>query len=227
MMKKTFLAAFAVILTLPSSADRILSPVEIGDTSRVVDLDEVIVISQPKESARLRQQPVASSLFVADDMNRLSVTDLSSLSAYVPSFTMPTYGSRLTSSIYMRGTGSRMNAAAPSVPVYYDNIPLMSKSAFNSHFYMLDRVDVLRGPQATLYGMNSEGGLVRIYSKNPMNYQGTDVNLGLASGFQRRVELAHYHRPSTRFAFSVAGFYSGRHLVKGMMRCRRQVPSCA
>ena len=74
---------------------------------------------------------------------------------------------------------------------------------------MLDRVDVLRGPQGTLYGQNTEGGLVRIYSKNPMNYQGTDVRLGIGTGLYSNVEVAHYHRPSEKLAFSVAGFYSG------------------
>jgi outer membrane receptor protein involved in Fe transport len=85
----------------------------------------------------------------------------------------------------------------------------MSKSAFNNHFYMLDRVDVLRGPQGSLYGMNTEGGLVRMYSKNPINYQGTDIKLGIGTGLYSNVEVAHYHRPSEKLAFSVAGFYSG------------------
>jgi outer membrane receptor protein involved in Fe transport len=74
---------------------------------------------------------------------------------------------------------------------------------------MLDRVDVLRGPQGSLYGMNTEGGLVRMYSKNPMNYQGTDIKLGIGTGLYSNVEVAHYHRPSEKLAFSVAGFYSG------------------
>jgi outer membrane receptor protein involved in Fe transport len=121
---------------------------------------------------------------------------------------MPSYGARLTSSMYVRGIGSRINS--PAVGIYYDNIPLMSKAAFNNHFYMLDRVDVLRGPQGTLYGQNTEGGLVRVYSKNPMNYQGTDVRLGIGTGLWRNVEVAHYHRPSDKLAFTVAGFYSGQ-----------------
>lgn len=202
---------FGVLLCLPimAMASR-KTPVEMGDTSRVVNLDEVVIVSQPKEQTFLRFQPLSSSIFDAGEMNKLQIHDLRELASYVPSFAMPQYGSRLTSSIYMRGTGSRINAAAHSVPVYYDNIPLMTKSAFNSHFYMLDRVDVLRGPQATLYGLNSEGGLVRIYSKNPMNYQGTDINLSLGSAFQRRAEVAHFHRPNDNFAFSVAGFYLGQ-----------------
>ncbi len=177
------------------------------DSSKVVDLDEVVVVSQPKEQVRLRLQPVSSNVFGSEQQQQLNVRDLSQLSQYVPSFVMPSYGSRLTSSMYVRGIGSRINN--PAVGVYYDNIPLMSKSAFNNHFYMLDRVDVLRGPQGTLYGQNTEGGLVRIYSKNPMNYQGTDVRLGIGTGLYSNVEVAHYHRPSEKLAFSVAGFYSG------------------
>ena len=178
-----------------------------SDSSRVVDLDEVVVVSQPKEQVRLRLQPVSSSVFGDSQLQQLNVHDLSQLSQFVPSFVMPQYGSRLTSSIYVRGIGSRINS--PAVGVYYDNIPLMSKSAFNNHFYMLDRVDILRGPQGTLYGQNTEGGLVRVYSKNPMNYQGTDIRLGIGTGLWRNVEVAHHHRPSEKLAFTVAGFYSG------------------
>ena len=177
------------------------------DSSKVVDLDEVVVVSQPKEQVRLRLQPVSSNVFGSEQLQQLNVHDLSQLSQYVPSFVMPSYGSRLTSSMYVRGIGSRINN--PAVGVYYDNIPLMSKSAFNNHFYMLDRVDVLRGPQGTLYGQNTEGGLVRMYSKNPINYQGTDIRLGIGTGLYSNMEVAHYHRPSEKLAWTIAGFYNG------------------
>ena len=180
----------------------------ITDTSRVVDLDEVVVVAQPKEQVRLRLQPVSSNVFGSEQLQQLNVRDLSQLSQYVPSFVMPSYGSRLTSSMYVRGIGSRVNS--PAVGLYYDNIPLMSKAAFNNHFYMLDRVDILRGPQGSLYGQNTEGGLVRIYSKDPMRYQGTDIRLGIGNGLWRNVEVAHYHRSSEKLAFTVAGFYSGQ-----------------
>ena len=187
--------------------------IAVNDTSKVVDLDEVVVVAQPKEQVRLRLQPLSSNVFGSAQMQQLNVRDLSQLSQYVPSFVMPSYGSRYTSSMYVRGIGSRINN--PAVGVYYDNIPLMSKAAFNNHFYMLDRVDVLRGPQGTLYGQNTEGGLVRIYSKNPMNYQGTDIRLGIGTGLFTNAEVAHYHRPSDKLAFSVAGFYSG---LKGFFK---------
>ena len=202
-----------VLLALGGQLSAIAAPLRsldteaLSDSSKVVDLDEVVVVSQPKEQVRLRLQPVSSNVFGSEQLKQLNVHDLSQLSQYVPSFVMPSYGSRLTSSMYVRGIGSRINN--PAVGVYYDNIPLMSKSAFNNHFYMLDRVDILRGPQGTLYGQNTEGGLVRIYSKDPMKYQGTDIRLGIGTGLYSNVEVAHHHRPSEHLAFTVAGFYSG------------------
>ena len=174
-MKKILFLGALQALFLPAMAEN-----ELNDSSRVHDLDEITVVSQPKESFRLRQQPLSSSVFSRADIERLQIRDLRDLSAFVPSFTMPNYGSRYTSSMYVRGIGSRINN--PAVGVYYDNIPLMSKAAFNNHFYMLDRVDILRGPQGTLYGQNTEGGLVRIYSKDPFHEQGTDVQLSLGTG---------------------------------------------
>ena len=201
-MKKEFIAGALLLIPYISHA------IEVNDSSKVIDLDEVVVVAQPKEDRLLRQQPMSSTVMTQSEMQLLQVRELSTLSQYVPSFNMPQYGSRLTSSMYIRGIGSRVNNTA--VGIYYDHIPLMSKSAFNTHFYMLDRVDVLRGPQGTLYGANTEGGIVRIYSKNPMSYQGTDVNLSLASGWHRKAEVAHYHRPSDKLAFMVAGFYQGQ-----------------
>lgn len=177
------------------------------DTSRVVDLDEVVVVAQPKEGFALRRQPLASTVVTEREMLRTGADALTLLAQHVPSFAVPQYGARLTSSMYVRGIGSRINN--PAVGVYYDNIPLMSKSAFNTHFTMVDRADVLRGPQSTLYGQNTEGGLVRLYSKNPMNYQGTDLRLGLGTGLYSDLEVAHHHRPSERLAFSVAAYYTG------------------
>lgn len=204
----SLLTAFMPVNIFASGGNNMETTVVPADSSKVVDLDEVVIVAQPKEVSGLRSMPVSSSVFTGHELRQLGVTDLSGLSDYVPSFCMPAYGSRLTSSMYIRGIGSR--SGSPAVGVYYDGMPLMSKSAFNSHFYQIDRVDVLRGPQGTLYGMNSEGGLVRIYSKNPLNYQGTDLRLGIGTGLYSNVEVAHYHRPSARLAFSTAGYYSGQ-----------------
>ncbi len=203
-MKKALLFALAFCSTLSIMAENIQ---ELSDSSRVYDLDEVVVVSQSKEFHKLRYQPMSSTVLTSDEMNQLGVRDLRDVSNYVPSFVMPAYGSRYTSSMYVRGIGSRINS--PSMGIYVDNIPLMSKSTFNTHFYGIDRVDVLRGPQGTLYGINTEGGLVRIFTKNPMNYQGTDIKLSVGTHFYRNAEVSHYHKFSDKLALSLAGFYHG------------------
>ena len=124
----------------------IANKIESTDTSRVYNLDEVVIVSQPKEALLLRQQPLSSSMFTGNDINCLGITDLSILASYVPSFAMPAYGSRLTSSMYIRGIGSRVNN--PAIGIYVDGIPMVNKSTFNIHTYQIDRADILRGPQA-------------------------------------------------------------------------------
>lgn len=183
------------------------------DSSKVFDIDEVVVVSQPKENVRLRQQSLSSTSVGGFQIQKLGTRDLRELSSYIPNFVMPNYGSRLSSAMYVRGIGSRVNS--PAVGIYLDGIPVMSKSAFNLHHYQTSRIDILRGPQATLYGQNTEGGLVRIYSRNPFEYEGTDLKLSYGSRYYRNVELAHYHRINDHLAFTVAAFNDAQ---KGFFR---------
>ena len=203
-MKKMMMTAFAVCTMLPVMAE---TETVVADTSRVYDLDEVVVVSQSKEFMKLRHQPMSSTVLTNNEIGSLGLRDLREISDYVPSFVMPNYGARFTSSIYVRGIGSRVNS--PSMGIYVDDIPLMNKSAFNSHTWQLERVDVLRGPQGTLYGVNTEGGLVRQYTKSPLRHQGTDVSLSLGTHFYRNIEVAHYNKVNDQLAFSVAAFYDG------------------
>jgi outer membrane receptor protein involved in Fe transport len=206
-MNKLKLFALAVMAGGVQTA--VAAPKNLNDSSKVYDLDEVVVVKQSKEQYRLRLQPISSTMFSGYDADALNARDLRDLSQYVPNFNMPNYGSRYTSAMYVRGIGSRVNS--PAVGIYVDNIPLMSKSAFNTHVYSLSRVDVLRGAQGTLYGLNTEGGLVRLYTRNPMDYQGTDIKLGAGTHFYRNAELSHYQKVSDRLAFSLAAFYDGQN----------------
>lgn len=213
-MKKATLLVLSVMtmLSLPSTAavtSGQKNNVNLNDSSRVYDLDEVLVVSHPKEVFRLRQQPLSSSTFTGKQIKSLGVRDLPELSNYIPSFVMPNYGSRYTSSMYIRGIGSRINS--PAAGLYIDGLPIMSKSMYNFHIYQLAGIDIMRGPQGTLYGQNAEGGFVRMYTPNPINYQGTDVNLSIGSRFYRNVELSHYMKMNDQLAFSFAGFYNGHN----------------
>ena len=176
-----------------------------GDTiTRVADIEEIVVVATPKENVRLRQQTLSSSSFSNAEMRARGVTSIKSFSSQVPNLYIPTYGSKLTTSTYIRGIGSRINT--PAVGLYVDNIPYLNKNAFDFNFAEIDRVDVLRGPQGTLYGRNTMGGLIRVYTKSPFDYQGTDLQLSAATHNAYKGSVTHYHRISDKFAFS-GGFF--------------------
>ena len=175
------------------------------DSLKVVDIEEVVVIATPKENRKLRDLPIAATVLSQENMRANQVNSVKNLTGIVPNLFIPDYGSKLTTSIYIRGIGSRINT--PSVGLYVDNIPYIGKSAFDFNYCDIERIDVLRGPQGTLYGRNTMGGLIKVHTKSPFTYQGTDIRMGAATYNNYNVSLSHYHRISDRFAFSTGGFY--------------------
>lgn len=206
MKQRTVLTPLALALATASMA----MPTEIDntvvkDTTKVIDIEEVVVIATPKENNRLRQQAISSTSFSQNEMRNYSVASVKSLSGLVPNLFIPDYGSKLTTSVYVRGIGSRINT--PAVGLYVDNIPFIDKSAFDFNYSDIERIDVMRGPQGTLYGRNTMGGLIRVFTKSPFTYQGTDLRLSAASYNDYKASLTHYHRISPKFAFSTGFFY--------------------
>ena len=205
-MKKKLLLATTCFLSATALAEDINTLPK--DTTKVIDIEEVVVIASPKETGKLRELPNAVSLISQKDMQINQITTLKNVSALVPNFFMPDYGSKITSAVYIRGIGSRINT--PAVGLYVDNIPYIDKSAFDFNFYDIERIDILRGPQGTLYGRNTMGGLIKVHTRSPFSYQGTDVKLSYGSKSNyRSASLTHYHRWNERFAFSAGGYYEG------------------
>ena len=204
---KIMAAGAAVVSAVtPVNASIVKGAIDVpADTTRVIDIEEVVVIATPKENNRLRQQPISATSFSQGDMRNNSVTSVKSLSGLVPNLFIPDYGSKLTTSVYVRGIGSRINT--PAVGLYVDNIPFIDKSAFDFNYSDIERIDVLRGPQGTLYGRNTMGGLIRVFTKSPFSYQGTDISLGAATYNNYKASVNHYHRISDKFAFSAGAFY--------------------
>lgn len=200
MTKDKILLLLAFLTTMSAWADDLPK-----DTLKVMDIEEILVIAAPKENRKLREQPTAVTLLSQQDMQANQVTSLKSLTALVPNIFIPDYGSKLTSAIYIRGIGSRINT--PSVGLYVDNVPYIDKSAFDFDLSDIERIDVLRGPQGTLYGRNTMGGLIKVHTKSPFTYQGTDLRLSAGTYNNYNASVTHYHRLSNRFAFSTGGFY--------------------
>ena len=182
--------------------------VEEVDTISTRSIEMVDVVARmPKQHYGLRQQAISSSVITSSMLEREHIVSVKDLSAIVPNFYQPDYGSKMTSSIYVRGFGARIDQ--PVIGMMVDGVPYLNKN--NYDFDMLDvaRVELLRGPQGTLYGRNTMGGQMNIYSLSPLDYQGLRASAEYSSGNTMRGKASYYGMSkSGKFAYSVAGYYN-------------------
>ena len=121
-MKRT---AIALLCLFPSY----LLHAEDAEPADTLQMREVTVVASPKENTSFRRQPVSVSTITRNTLVQQQVVTLKGLNHLVPNFYMPEYGSRLTSALYIRGIGSRINT--PAVGLYVDDLPCIDKSAFD------------------------------------------------------------------------------------------------
>lgn len=178
---------------------------EEADTARIsnqVDLGEVVVQSFKQERS-LNTAPLAASSVNGTMLRNREVTSIKDVSSLIPNLFIPDYGSKLTSPVYIRGIGSRINA--PSVGLYIDGMPFFEKSAFDFDFSEIDQIEVLRGPQGTLYGRNTMGGIINVYTKSPRKYKGTNLRFTAGNYNNLKGSVSHYGKISDRVAFAASG----------------------
>ncbi|WP_308238318.1 TonB-dependent receptor [Phenylobacterium sp. J367] len=133
-------------------------------------LDEVVVTAQ-KRSENLQDVPVSVQALGAERLDELQVTDMADYARFLPNVTIQTAAPGF-STIYMRGVASGENnnhsGPLPSVAVYLDEQPVTTITGpLDIHVYDIERVEVLSGPQGTLYGASAQAGTIRIITKKP------------------------------------------------------------
>ena len=175
------------------------------DTLKVYYLDEVIVSSSVKETNQLKNLPTAVSVISPKQLSNSQIESLSGLSGVIPNFFIPSYGSKVSTPIYIRGIGARLGSQ--TVSLYVDNVPSFNPSAFDFEFQDIQRVEVLRGAQGTLYGRNAIGGIVNIYTLSPLSFQGTSLMLSGGNYGQFSVKGSNYSKLSDNFGLSIAAYY--------------------
>lgn len=154
-----------VLVAMAAVAGVSASETSSGDyATDTLSLDEVSVTAI-KQSNFLGDQPVAYTLVKPDEVRRLNIVSMKNVSEVAPNFYIPQYGSRMTSSIYVRGLGARIDQ--PVVGLNVDNVPFLNKDNYDFDLVDIERIEVLRGPQSTLYGRNTMGGQVNIYTLSP------------------------------------------------------------
>jgi iron complex outermembrane recepter protein len=210
-MKRIFQLIIAIILTYPVYSRE---QSEQQDTSKWMSRElQEIVIKASKDNVTHKTIPASVSVIPSELIKESEIRSLNDLSGTAPNFYMPDYGSKLTSPVYIRGIGSRINS--PSVGLYVDYVPYFEKAAFDFDFFDIRRIEVLRGPQGTLFGRNTMGGIVNIVTTSPVDYQGSHINLSAAGYGSYSVNGGHYGKAGDKMAYSIAvnglhndGFYT-------------------
>jgi iron complex outermembrane receptor protein len=131
-----------------------------------IEMAEVVVTARRREE-NLQTVPVSISAFPGDALQREAVVSVQDLNSVVPGFHLAGEGGKAQFTIVQRGlTQTPLGEGTPAVVVYFDEVPIASKGS-NIPLYDLSNVQVLKGPQGTLFGRNTLGGAILIAPQQP------------------------------------------------------------
>jgi iron complex outermembrane recepter protein len=133
-------------------------------------LDEIVVTAQFREE-KLQETPIAITAFTAENMEARGISNVTDLDQFTPNTVIQPLGAGwgATLAAFIRGVGLGDNILSfePGVPIYVDDVYMGRPQGAIFDLLDLERVEVLRGPQGTLFGKNAVGGTVRLISKKP------------------------------------------------------------
>ena len=144
---------------------------------------EEVIVSAEKRNESLQDVSISVTALTEDVLETKNITDFVGLSAIAPGVTVAKNEGYKTI-ISIRGVGDETNQnaiAAPSVALHMDGIFIASKFSLRTDFIDLERIEVLRGPQGTLFGQNSTGGTINVISQKP-SFDETKGKIDLAIG---------------------------------------------
>lgn len=132
-------------------------------------LDEVVVTAQKREES-IQQTPISLAAFSTADLEKKGINGLVDLRSSVPNLQLtPHPNSATTARVFMRGVGNNDDQVTmdPSVAVYLDGVYVARSQGLAMDVADIERVEVLRGPQGSLYGRNATGGAINFITRAP------------------------------------------------------------
>ena len=177
-MIRTTLLGTAALFAVTAAAPLAAQTAAAAPAAAAADSLEIVVTAQ-KRSERLQDVPLAVSVVSGDALARQGAINLDGAHYLVPSLNFRKSGTTINQSLYLRGVGTATFSVAgePSVSTVLDGVVLARAGEAFSDLVDIERIEVLRGPQGTLFGKNSSAGVVNIVSKRP----GTELG-GFAEG---------------------------------------------
>ena len=157
------------------TADGVSTDATVGDQS---GLSDIIVTGTKLGTQNLQKTPAAVSVIDSKLLDQQGLNTLQDAAAYVPNVTFQRFGT--SAGVYIRGIGSNSTNAGSdsSVTQQVDGVYIARPTAQTGDFLDVERIEVLRGPQGTLYGRNAVGGTFNIISRQPSNTFGGQVRVG-------------------------------------------------
>ena len=146
---------------------------------------EEITVTATKREESIYDVAISMSAFDGDNLATQGITDITDIGKFVPNMNVTGFSAGHVSStnVFIRGIGiqDHLIAVDPGVSVSVDGVYLGRQVGQNWSLANVDRIEVLRGPQGTLYGRNSIGGAVNIITKTPGEDPGARVSLEAGS----------------------------------------------
>ncbi len=141
----------------------------------VAELEEIVVTAEKRDST-VQDTPLAISAFAEEMRDDLGILGAEDIANYTPGMTY----NGTPNQIFIRGVGRTTNAlgSEPGVAIYRDGIYTNEAASVSDNTFFVERIEVLRGPQGTLYGRNAIGGAAAVHSKRPTDEFDTQIRLG-------------------------------------------------
>jgi iron complex outermembrane receptor protein len=166
-------------------------PVALAEEAAGARIEEIVVTAQRREE-NLQEVPIAVSSFSASELTASRISTIENVALKTPNFTLvPQASGNTTYGVAMRGvalTDSVITADSP-VGIYVDGVVVSKMAGGIFDFVDLERVEVLRGPQGTLYGRNTPAGAINLVSRKPSGEWGFDATAGLGNYSQKEVRV--------------------------------------
>lgn len=133
-------------------------------------IEELVVTAQKKEEA-IQDVPIAVSAFSQDSLQKSKIDGGPNLVLAIPNVNF-SKGNFTGYNFQIRGIGSKLVSGSgdSGTGIHMNNVPLIANNLFETEFYDVERVEVLRGPQGTLYGRNATGGVVNMITNRPVDH---------------------------------------------------------
>ena len=160
-------------------------------------LQGAVLVSSAKQMLPVDRLPSALTIMGMPEIEARGIGGLKGFASVVPNLHIPDYGSAMTSSVYLRGMGSRMDN--PVMGLYIDDIPIMNKNAYDFDFNDMADAVLLRGPQSTLYGRNSMCGVLALTTLSSRDFNGYRASVEYGNANTLNVKASAYWKSGFSF----------------------------